>query len=385
MRPVYLDNNATTRVDADVVAAMLPCFQEVYGNPSSSHRFGADASDLVKRARARVARLIGARDDEIVFTSGGTESDTTAILGALGASGGRDEVIVSAVEHSAVLALAKHLEHTGRARVHIIGVDNNGRLDRAAYARALSERVAVVSIMAANNETGVMFPVDDLAGEAKAHGALFHTDAVQAAGRCEFGLADSAIDMLSLAAHKMHGPKGVGALFVRRGVRIASLFHGGKHERGRRAGTENTPAIVGFGRAAELAAARLNGDSARMRALRDRLESGVKRIAPSAIVLGESEPRIANTSSIVFPRIEAEAVAIALGREGVAVSTGAACAAASRAASHVLVAMGFGDAADLGAVRFSLSRDSDDDDIDRTLTLLPGILARFAPETAHAA
>jgi len=384
MRPVYLDNNATTRTDGQVVAAMLPHFTECFGNPSSSHKFGAAARDATTRARASVADLLGARSDEIVFTSGGTEADTTAILGALAVSGGRDEIVVSAVEHSAVLEVARQVNQSGRARAHVVGVDARGRLDREAYSRALSERTAVVSIMTANNETGVLFPVVELAREAHQHGALFHTDAVQAAGRMEFHFDASGADFASISAHKFHGPKGVGALCMRRGARLASLFVGGKQERGRRAGTENVPAIVGFGRAAEIAKARLAGDVARMRALRDRLEHGVKMLAPGAVVLGASEPRLANTSAIVFPDVEAEAIAIAMGRAGVAVSTGAACTVGAMARSHVLEAMGVGVA--YGAVRFSLSRDTDDDDIDAALSLLPDILVRFAArKTAYAA
>ncbi len=384
MRPVYLDNNATTRTDPDVVAAMLPHFTNDFGNPSSAHGFGAAARGAVARARARVADLVGARAEEIVFTSGGTESDTTAILGALGASGGRKEIVVSAVEHSAVIALAQQLHRSGRARAHFVGVDARGRLDRDAFSHALSERTAVVSIMAANNETGVIFPTAELAREAHEHGALFHTDAVQAAGRSELDLGALGVDLASLSAHKFHGPKGVGALYVRRGARIAPLFHGGAQERGRRAGTENTPGIVGMARAAELARARLAGDAARMRALRDRLERGVERLAPGAVALGAGEPRLANTSAIVFPDVDAEAIAIALGRAGVAVSTGAACSVGAMKRSHVLEAMGAGVAH--GAVRFSLARDTDDDDIDRVLSLLPEILARFAISgTAHAA
>jgi cysteine desulfurase len=276
MRAVYLDNNATTRVAPEVVAAMLPCLTEDFGNPSSVHDFGATSRLALKEARERVRALLGAAfREEILFTSGGTEADNTAILGALEATDERNEIVVSAVEHPAVLALCSHLERTRHVKVHRIPVDALGGLDRARYRAALSRRVALASIMWANNETGVVFPVEELAEEAKAVGALFHTDAVQAVGRLPIALRGTAIDMLSLSAHKLHGPKGVGALYVRRGAPFRSLMLGGNQERGRRGGTENTPGIVGLGKAAEMATSRLRGDAARMRALRDRLEASL--------------------------------------------------------------------------------------------------------------
>ena len=369
MRPVYLDNNATTRVDPEVVAAMLPFLAEHFGNPSSAHAFGAPSRQGMKIARDQIAALVGAGfPDEILFTSGGTESDNTAIRAGLALNPERDEVVVSAVEHPAVLALVRRLEAEGRIKAHVIPVLTCGSLDRERYRAALSPRVALVSIMWANNETGVLFPVEALAEEAKAVGAMFHTDAVQAAGREPIQLKRSAIDLLSLSAHKLHGPKGVGALYVRRSVKLEPLIYGGRQERGRRGGTENVPGVVGFGKAAEIAAPRLLGDAARMRALRDRLESGLlSRIADSAI-LGAAAERLSNTSAIVCSGVEGEALATMLAREGVAVSTGAACSAGSHAPSHVLKAMKIAKAAELGAVRFSLSRETDDDDIDRALT-----------------
>ncbi len=386
MRPVYLDNNATTRVDPAVVAAMLPYFTEHYGNPSSAHAFGGPSRQAMKAAREQVAALAGAGfSDEILFTSGGTESDNTAIRAGLAANPGRDEVVVSAVEHPAVLALVRLLEGEGRIKAHFIPVLPCGCLDRERYRAALSPRVAVVSIMWANNETGVVFPVEALAEEAKAVGAVFHTDAVQAAGREPIELGGSAIDLLSMSAHKLHGPKGVGALYVRRGFKLAPLIAGGRQERARRGGTENVPGVVGFGKAAEIAAPRLRGDAARMRALRDRLESGLVGRIRHAAVLGASAERLPNTSAIVFADVEAEAIAALLAREGIAVSTGAACSAGSQAPSHVLEAMAIPMAAKFGAVRFSLSRDSDDDDIDRALSALPDIVARLRDRPARAA
>jgi cysteine desulfurase len=378
MRAVYLDNNATTRPDPEVVAAMLTCLTEDFGNPSSVHDFGSLSRIALKQAREKVRALLGAAfREEILFTSGGTEADNTAILGALDAADGRNEIIVSAVEHPAVLALCSHLERTRRIKVHRIPVDALGRLDRGRYRAALSHKVALVSIMWANNETGVVFPVEELAKEAKAVGALFHTDAVQAVGRLPIALRETAIDMLSLSAHKLHGPKGVGALYVRRDVPFRSLILGGNQERGRRGGTENTPGIVGLGKAAEMATSRLRGDAARMRALRDRLEASLMARIPNAFVLGDVERRLPNTSAIVCEGAEADAIVLLLNRAGVAASSGAACAAGSTAPSHVLRAMAVPAALAAGAVRLSLSRDNDDDDIDRVIATMPAIVDRL--------
>ena len=378
MRAVYLDNNATTRPDPEVVAAMLTCLTEDFGNPSSVHDFGSMSRIALKQAREKVRALLGAAfREEILFTSGGTEADNTAILGALEAADGRNEIIVSAVEHPAVLALCSHLERTRRVKVHRIPVDGLGRLDRARYRAALSRKVALVSIMWANNETGVVFPVEDLAKDAKSVGALFHTDAVQAVGRLPIALRETAIDMLSLSAHKLHGPKGVGALYVRRDVPFRSLILGGNQERGRRGGTENTSGIVGLGKAAEIATARMRGDAARMRALRDRLEASLLAQIPRSFVLGDVERRLPNTSAIVCEGAEADAIVLLLNRAGVAASSGAACSAGSSAPSHVLRAMAVPAAVAAGAVRLSLSRDNDDDDIDRVIGTMPAIVERL--------
>lgn len=274
-RPVYLDNNATTRVDPQVVRAMLPYFTEQFGNPSSMHAFGANVSGAVREAREKLQALLGAaHDHEIVFTSGGTESDNAALASALEVSPARNEIITSVVEHPAILSTCEHLEKTRGAKVHYIGVDPKGRLDLEAYRKALSDKTAIVSIMWANNETGTINPVAELADLAKDAGALFHTDAVQAVGKVPIDLKSTAIDMLSLSGHKLHGPKGIGALYVRRGTRFKSLLKGGHQERGRRAGTENTPGIVGLGAAAQIAFDALQADMERISALRDRLEKG---------------------------------------------------------------------------------------------------------------
>ncbi|WP_395666762.1 cysteine desulfurase NifS [Methylocella sp.] len=378
MPPVYLDNNATTRMDPAALAEMLPYFCEQFGNPSSTHSFGENVSGAIKAARRRLQDLIGAQHDhEIIFTSGGTESNNTAILSALEAMPERDEIVTSAVEHPSVLQLCEHLEKSGRARVHFIGVDRLGRLDLEAYRAALSERVAVVSIMWANNETGAINPVDALADLAKAAGALFHADAVQAVGKVPVALKTTAIDMLSLSGHKLHGPKGIGALYVRKGARFKPLIRGGHQERGRRAGTENVPGIIGLGKAAELALAHLSDEQTRVRDLRDRLEKGVLAAIPDAMVNGDPLDRLPNTSNIAFNYAEGEAILLHLQRAGVAASTGSACTAGSTEPSHVLKAMKLPDSALHGAVRFSLSRDTVEADVDRVVEALPGIVAKL--------
>lgn len=376
--PVYLDNNATTRADPRVVAAMLPYFTEQFGNPSSMHAFGAKVGSAVKEARAKVQALLGAEyDHEIVFTSGGTESDNAAILSALEANPNRREIITSAVEHPAILSLCDHLEKTRGITVHRIPVDSKGRLDTDAYHKALSEKVAIVSFMWANNETGTIFPVAELAAKAKEAGALFHTDAVQAVGKIPMDVKSTAIDMLSLSGHKLHGPKGVGVLYVRRGVRFKSLLKGGHQERGRRAGTENTPGIVGLGTAADLAIAAIAEENTRVAALRDRLEKGLLQRIGNCFVTGDPENRLPNTCNIAFEYIEGEAILLLLNREGIAASSGSACTSGSLEPSHVMRAMGVPYTAAHGAIRFSLSRENTNEDVDRVLAVMPGIVAKL--------
>jgi cysteine desulfurase len=285
---VYLDNNATTRMDVRVVQAMLPFFSEQFANPSSTHSLGVAASGAVRTARRQVRSLLGAaRESEIVFTSGGSESNNAAIFSALETQAGRDEIVTSAVEHPSVLAVCDRLERLGSAKIHRIPVDRAGNLDIDAYRAALSARTALVSIQWANNETGVVYPVESLASMAHESGALFHADAVQAAGKIAIDMQAAEIDTLSISAHKMHGPKGAGALYVRHGVRFAPLIHGGRQERGRRAGTENTAAIVGFGLAAQLAEQALPREMAMVALLRDRMEREILRLVPSSIVIGD--------------------------------------------------------------------------------------------------
>jgi cysteine desulfurase len=376
---VYLDNNATTRVDPRVVAAMLPFFTENFGNASSTHVFGAEVAPALKRARQAVQTLIGAEfDHEVVFTSGGTESNAAALLSALEIQAPRQEIqaqrnemIVSAVEHPAVLNLCQHLEKTGRAKVHVIPVDEAGDLDRAAYDAALSERTAIVSIMWANNETGKLFPIAELSARAKSVGALFHSDAVQAAGKIALDVKHTAVDMLSLSGHKLHGPKGVGALYLRKGVKFSALLRGGKQERGRRAGTENAPGIVGLGVAAQLA---LEADHARVAALRDRLQRGLTEAIP-AVAINGAGARLPNTLNIAFACADSEALLHRLDKAGIAASSGSACASGTMEPSHVLRAMRVPALYLQGALRFSLSRETTDSEIDAVLTHLPAIVA----------
>ncbi|PDT50644.1 MULTISPECIES: cysteine desulfurase NifS [Sinorhizobium] len=378
MRSIYLDNNATTRVDPEVVEEMLPFFTDQFGNPSSTHAFGSSAGVAVRKARRQLQALIGAEfDSEIAFTSGGTESDNAAILSALEVMPERKEIVTSAVEHPAVLTLCADLEKTRRVKVHRIPVDRLGRLDLDAYKAALSPRVAIVSIMWANNETGTIFPAIELANLAKEVGALFHTDAVQAVGKVPIDLKSTAIDLLSLSGHKLHGPKGSGALYIRRGVPFRSLIKGGHQERGRRAGTENTPGIVGLGKAAELALKFMDDENTRVKSLRDRLEKGVLQRVPYAVVTGDPLERLPNTASISFHQVEADGMLFLLSRYGISCSSGSACSSGSPEPSHVLKAMNYPDSAAQGTIRFSFSRHNNEEDVDRVLEVIPGIVEKL--------
>ena len=375
---VYLDNNATTRVDARVVERMLPYFSDEFGNASSTHVFGSEVANAVRTARRSVQSLLGAaHDHEIVFTSGGTEADNAAIMAGLSATDGRDEIVASAVEHPAVLSLIEHLQHARGVKAHIIAVDGRGRLDMESFRKALGPKTALVSIMWANNETGTLFPVKELAELAHEAGALFHTDAVQAAGKTPIELKSTRIDFLSLSAHKIHGPKGVGALYVRKGTKFTPLIRGGHQERTRRGGTENTPGIIGFGAAAEIMLTALTEEASKVGALRDRLERRILEEIGDCLVSGDLENRLPNTTNIAFFGLEGEAVLSHLNRAEVAASTGSACTAGSNEPSHVLRAMNVPPRALNGAIRFSLSRDNCEADVDRVMEVLPDIVARL--------
>ncbi|WP_026958331.1 cysteine desulfurase NifS [Aliagarivorans taiwanensis] len=376
-KPVYLDNNATTQVAVPVLEAMLPFISEYYGNPSSIHGFGAPVAAALEKAREQVQQFLGAEHStEIVFTSCATEASNTAILSALEAYPDRKEIITSTVEHPATLDLCKQLERKGYT-VHWIGVNNKGRLYMLAFQEALSERVAVISLMWANNETGSLFPIRGLAEQAKEYDVLFHCDAVQVAGKMPIQLSGSGIDMLSISGHKFHGPKGVGALYLRRGLKYRPLFRGGHQERGRRAGTENVAGIVGLGKAAELAQQAIEQDTARIRLLRDRLEMGLLARVPFSVVTGNPQQRVPNTSNVAFEYVEGESILLMLNQYGIAASSGSACTSGSLEPSHVMKAMDVPYTAAHGAIRFSLSRYTTDEDIDRVLEVLPEIISRL--------
>jgi cysteine desulfurase len=383
VRPTYLDNNATARTDPAVVAEMLPYFTQQFGNASSAHSFGAEVGEALKRARKSLQALLGtAFEHELVFTSGGTESDNAAILSALETQEGRDEIVTTSVEHPAILTLVGQLEKDRGIKVHLIGVDSRGRLDIDAFQAALGPRTALASVMWANNETGTIFPVAQLAEMAHAAGALFHTDAVQAAGKIAIDLKATAIDMLSLSGHKLHGPKGIGALYVRKGVKFRPLIRGGHQERGRRGGTENAPAIVGLGKAADLALSNMDDERTRVRSLRDRLETGILSRIDQCFVTGDAENRLPNTSNIAFEHVDGEAILIHMNRVGIAASSGSACTSGSTEPSHVLRAMKLPATALHGAIRLSLSRESTDEDVDWVLEVLPGIVAKLRTQSA---
>jgi len=376
-QPIYLDNNATTRCDPAVVQAMLPFFTEQFGNPSSMHSFGNKVGQSIKEARGQIQELLGAaHDSEIVFTSCGTESDSTAILSALKAQPERNQIITTVVEHAAILSLCDQLEKEGYV-VHRLKVDKRGRLDLDEYRSLLSPRVAVVSAMWANNESGTLFPVETMAEMAHGAGVMFHTDAVQAVGKLPIDLKNTKIDMLSLSGHKLHAPKGVGVLYLRRGVRFRPMLRGGHQERGRRAGTENTASIVGLGKAAELAAGYMAFENTEVKRLRDRLEAGILAQVPRAFVTGDPANRLPNTANIAFEFVEGEGILLLLNKQGIAASSGSACTSGSLEPSHVMRAMGIPYTAAHGTIRFSLSRDNTEAEIDRVIAAVPPVIAQL--------
>lgn len=375
---IYLDHNATTPVAPDVAAAVAAALVDEYGNPSSVHHFGQRAKAALDTARQAVADLVGAQPAEIVFTSGGTESDNLAIRGAAGAlwSAGKRHLVASTIEHDAVLATLKALGRRGWETT-LVAVDRDGRLAPDAVAASLRPDTALVSIMHANNETGVILPVAEITRLAHERGVLVHTDAVQSVGRIPVDVGTLGVDLLSLSAHKFHGPKGVGALFVRRGTRLEATTTGGRQERNRRAGTENVPGLVGLGIAASLAQPTLATEGPRLAALRDRLEAGVLAAVPDTVVNGAVDSRLPNTTNISFDGVEAEALLIALDLEGIAVSTGSACSSGTLEPSHVLRAMGLPAHRTQNALRFSLGAGTEAAQIDRVLAVLPGLVARL--------
>ncbi|HEX6176372.1 MAG TPA: cysteine desulfurase NifS [Candidatus Binatia bacterium] len=376
-REIYFDNNATTRVLPEVFEAMAPYYAELYGNPSSIHRFGSQVSEHLSQARAQVAGLIGAADPvEVIFTSCGTEGDNAAIRGLLEMRPEKRQIITTQVEHPAILGLCQHLEKKGY-RVTWLGVDQDGMLDLNELRDALTDETALVSIMFANNETGVIFPIEQIGEIVKTKGVPFHVDAVQAAGKLPIDVKNSPIDLMTVSAHKFHGPKGVGALYVRRGITFPPFIIGGHQERGRRAGTENVAGIVGMGKAAELAARNQKDDSVRIRALRDQLQDSLLESCPSARINGDKAKRLPNTLNVSFRYLEGESILVLLDQHGICASTGSACTAGSSEPSHVLRAMRTPADWLQGAVRFSLSRFNTEEEVRFINEKMPSIVKRL--------
>jgi cysteine desulfurase len=375
---IYLDHNATTPLHPSAVERMASTLRDTYGNPSSVHHFGQEAKAVLDRARSSLAGLLAAEPAELVFTSGGTESDNLAIRGAAEAleATGRRHLVATAIEHEAVLNTLKALTRRGW-RATLLPVDQTGIVSADVLRDAIADDTALVSIMHANNEIGTIQPVAELARIARARGALVHTDAVQSAGKIRVDVKELGVDLLSVSAHKFYGPKGVGALWIRRGLRLQPILTGGKHERSRRAGTENVAGIAGMGAAAEYVRASMHDETERLGRLRDRLEDGILRSVPGTIVNGAREPRVANTTNISFDRVEAESLLIALDLEGIAVSTGSACSSGTLEPSHVLKAMGFPSHRTQNSIRFSLGAGNTEAEIDRVVAVLPGIVEKL--------
>ena len=377
MKVIYVDNNATTMVAPEVLDAMMPYFSQNYGNPSSMHSFGGNVAGAIEIARENVANLFGATPQEIVFTSCGTESDGTAIRAAIESYPAKKHLVTSRVEHPAVKNLYEALSKKGY-RATFVPVDRNGRLDIDYLYDSLSDDTAIVSLMWGNNETGVIFPIEEISREVKSRGILFHTDAVQAVSKIPINIGETGVDMLSLSGHKFHAPKGIGALYIRKGTKFSPFMIGGHQERGRRGGTENTASIIGLGKAAELAGAHLaeNGYE-RISRLRDRLEQTLLDKVSNALINGDPANRLPNTTSVAFEYVEGEAILLMMNEFGICASSGSACTSGSLEPSHVLRAMGVPFTAAHGSIRFSLSRYSTDDEMDVILEKLPPIIERL--------
>jgi len=373
MKTVYFDNNATTKVAEEVLEEIKPLFCDLYGNPSSMHTFGGQIGRRIRQSRDQVADLLGCDPSEIVFTGCGTESDNTAIKGALAAAPNRRTVITTRVEHPAVLAVCRELENHGYTVVEL-AVDRQGRLDMAELEEQLDDDTVLVTIMYANNETGTVFPIEEIAELVTSKGAIFHTDAVQVVGKIPLNLSKSNIDLLSLSGHKLHAPKGVGVLYVRKGTRLSPFMLGGHQEAGRRAGTENVPGIVGLGKACELAAENLEAENSKVKALRDKLEKKILQKCPDCRINGDPDNRLPNTTNISFEYIEGEAILLMLDKYGICASSGSACTSGSLEPSHVLRAMGVPFTAAHGSIRFSLSRYNTEEEVDYTIEKLPPII-----------
>jgi cysteine desulfurase len=373
MNTIYLDNNATTKTAPEVLQEMLPFLSDLYGNPSSMHTFGGQLHRKIEQSREMVASLIGALPEEIIFTGSGTESDNTALMSAAESFPRKKHIITSRVEHPAVLNFCHHMAKKGW-RLTYLPVNNFGQIDMDLLLKSIDDDTALVSVMFANNETGVVFPVKEIAELLRERGILFHTDAVQAVGKVPIDLEALPVDMLSLSGHKLHAPKGIGALFVRKGTRFSPYIIGGHQEKGRRAGTENVPSIIGLGRACQLAQKYQDEEMQYLSALRDRLENGLLKCCPDVRVNGDIQNRLPNTTNVSFEYIEGEAILLRLNEYNVCASSGSACTSGSLEPSHVLRAMGVPFTAVHGSIRFSLSRYNTVEEIDKVIELMPPII-----------
>ena len=376
MSVIYLDNNATTQVAEEVLEAMLPYFREFYGNPSSMHTFGGQVGQKIRAAREQVAALIGALPEEIIFTSCGTESDNSAIRSALTTQPDKKHIVTSRVEHPAVRALCAHLSTQGY-RITELPVDKNGILDLENLEKSMTPDTAVVSLMWGNNETGVIFPVEEAAAMAHDRGILFHTDAVQTVGKIHINMKNNVIDMLSISGHKLHAPKGIGVLYIRRGTKYVPFLIGGHQEKERRGGTENAPSIIGLGKACELAAKNMEKENTYVKKLRDKLEAELLKRIPQSRVNGDTNDRLPNTTNISFEYVEGEAILLLMNELGICASSGSACTSGSLQPSHVLRAMGVPFTMAHGSVRFSLSIYNTDKEIDFVIEKMPAIIERL--------
>ena len=376
MKTIYLDNNATTQVAQDVLDAMMPYFRDLYGNPSSMHTFGGQVGQKIRDAREQVASLLGALPEEIVFTSCGTESDNSAIRSALITRPDKKHIVISRVEHPAVRTLCSHLDTQGY-KITELPVDKNGILDLENLEKSLTPDTAIVSLMWGNNETGVIFPVEEAARMAHEKGILFHTDAVQSTGKIPINMKNNVIDMLSISGHKLHAPKGIGVLYIRRGTKYSPFLIGGHQEKGRRGGTENTPSIIGLGMACELAAVNMEKENTHVRRLRDKLEHELLKKIPQSRVNGDIVNRLPNTTNISFEYVEGEAILLLMNELGICASSGSACTSGSLQPSHVLRAMGVPFTMAHGSIRFSLSVYNTEEEVDFVIEKMPAIIERL--------